>query len=159
AGVQEVITYALTSPEAEAKLKTGQSPGTEVPGYVTLLNPISPERSVMRRSLLPGALAVAAENLKSADGVALFELGPVYLPKPGPQLPDEPRRLAIVLGGRRSAAAWDDPLGTKPPPYDFYDLKGVLEGLAADLHLRAVAFEPAKDVPHLHPGRSARLLL
>ena len=158
-GLQEVIAYALTSAEAESKLTAGQSPGTAVPGYVTLLNPISPERSVMRRSLLPGVLAVAAENLKAADGVALFELGPVYLPKPGAQLPDEPRRLTVVLSGRRTASAWDDPLGTKPPQYDFYDLKGVLEGLAADLHLPGVAVEPAKDVPHLHPGRSARLLV
>jgi phenylalanyl-tRNA synthetase beta chain len=159
AGLQEIITYALTSPEAEAKLSPG--PGSREPRTesVTLLNPVSPERSVMRTTLLPGVLAVAAENLKNFPSVALFELGFVYLPRPGQPLPDEPRRLAVVLCGRRGEAAWDDPLGEKPPQSDFYDLKGVLEGLAADLHLPAVAFEPARDVPHLHPGRAARLLV
>ncbi len=157
AGLQEVITYALTSPEAEARLTPGGA--GEKSDHVTLVNPVSPERSVMRRTLLPGVLAVAAENLKNFPSVALYELGFVYLPEPGQQLPDEPRRLAVVLCGRRGEAAWDDPLGEKPPQYDFYDLKGVLEGLAADLHLPAIAFEPARDVPHLHPGRAARLLV
>jgi phenylalanyl-tRNA synthetase beta chain len=172
AGLQEVITYALTSEDAEERLDheyakkkaEERKQGEEVkkgpnPDYVTIVNPVSPERSVMRRTLLPGVLAVAAENLKNFPSVALYELGFVYLPKPGQQLPDEPRRLAVVLCGRRGESAWDDPLGQKPPQYDFYDLKGVLEGLAADLHLPAVAFEPARDVPHLHPGRAARLLV
>jgi phenylalanyl-tRNA synthetase beta chain len=124
-----------------------------------LLNPISPERAALRTTLLPGLLEVAAENLKNFPRVALYEVGPVFVPKSGQQLPDEPRRLALVLSGRRTGAAWDEPLGEKPAQYDFYDLKGVLEGLTADLHLPAVAFEPARDVPHLHPGRAARLLV
>jgi phenylalanyl-tRNA synthetase beta chain len=113
----------------------------------------------MRRTLVPGILAVEAENLKNFPSVALYELGPVYLPREGEQLPDEPRRLALVLSGRRDEAAWDDSLGEKPAQADFYDLKGALEGLAADLHLPNIAFEPARDVPHLHPGRAARLLV
>ncbi|MFO0849711.1 MAG: hypothetical protein U0871_14340 [Gemmataceae bacterium] len=122
------------------------------------MNPVSPDRSVLRRTLLPGVLAVAADALKNADRAAVFEVGPVFLPKPDEHLPDEPRRLAVVLTGRRDEAAWDDPLGTKPAAFDFYDLKGVLDGLAADLHV-SLAVEPAKDVPHLHPGRAARLLV
>ena len=64
-----------------------------------------------------------------------------------------------MLSGRRDEAAWDDSLGEKPAQADFYDLKGVVEGLAADLHLPGVTFEPARDVPHLHPGRAAQLLV
>src|SRR5262249_25529649 len=41
---------------------------------------------------------------------------------------------------------------------DFYDLKGVLETLVADLHLPKVAYEPVTDVA-LHPGRSATLVI
>ncbi len=84
---------------------------TDRADHVTLLNPISPERSLMRRTLLPGLLAVAQKNLEAADSVALYELGPVYIPKAGEKLPDEPRRLAVVLCGRRTGAAWDDPQG------------------------------------------------
>jgi phenylalanyl-tRNA synthetase beta chain len=150
-GLQEAITYSLTSPEAEGKLN---SPAAD---HVALLNPISPERSVMRRTLLPGLLAVVAENLKTADTVAMYELGFVYLPKAGEKLPDEPRRLAVALSGRRTAAAWDDPQGVKPAQADFYDIKGVVESLAADLHLPAVGFRLASGVAWLHPGRAAEL--
>ncbi|MGL6094409.1 MAG: phenylalanine--tRNA ligase subunit beta, partial [Fimbriiglobus sp.] len=146
AGLQECVTYSLSSPEAEAKLAPGIA---AIPDYVRIVNPVSPERSALRRTLLPGLLDVAADNLKNVAGVALFELGPVFLPRPGEPLPAEPRRLAVVLAGRRTTEAWDDPLGAKPPQYDFYDLKGVVEGFAADLHLQAVTFELAKDVTHL----------
>jgi phenylalanyl-tRNA synthetase beta chain len=150
-GLQEAITYSLTSAEAEAKL------GGAAGGHVTLMNPVSPERAVMRRTLLPGLLAVAQRNLEAADGVALFELGFAYAPAAGGKLPDEPRRLAVVLCGRRSAGAWDDPQGVKPPQADFFDLKGVVESLAADLHLPGVSFAAASSAAWLHPGRAAEL--
>ncbi|HUR55659.1 MAG TPA: phenylalanine--tRNA ligase subunit beta, partial [Gemmataceae bacterium] len=149
-GLQECITYSLSSREAEAKIGGG--------AVVELLNPISPERGVMRSSLMPGVFEVAARNLLSTDGVALFEVGPVFVPKVGEKLPDEPRRLCVVLCGRRSAAAWDEPQGQKPAQLDFYDLKGVLESLAADLHL-AVSFTTVKDRPFLHPGRGAEIVV
>jgi phenylalanyl-tRNA synthetase beta chain len=113
----------------------------------------------MRRALLPGLLEVVAGNLLNADTVAMYELGFVYLPKAGEKLPDEPRRLAVVLCGRRSAGAWDDPQGVKPPQYDFFDIKGVVESLAADLHLPDVGVTAAKNVAWLHPGRSAGLVV
>jgi phenylalanyl-tRNA synthetase beta chain len=158
-GLQEAITYALTSPDAAARLFPGNPPPDGYLSFVTLLNPISPERSVMRGTLVPGVLEVAARNLQTFDGVALYEVGPVFHPKPFEKLPDEPRRLAVVLCGRRSPAAWDDPLGVKPAQYDFFDLKGVIEGLTADLHLPGVGFRAVKSVSYLHPGRAAELLV
>jgi phenylalanyl-tRNA synthetase beta chain len=159
-GLSECITYALTSPEVEARLSSGE-PGRQGPrvpatgrNHVSLLNPISPERSVMRTTLLPGLLEVAARNFQATDSVALFEFGFVYRPK-GTELPDEPRRVAVVLCGRRDVAAWDDPLGDKPKAFDFFDLKGVVESLASSLHLTGVTFAATRDVPHLHPGKAA----
>jgi len=156
-GLQEAITYSFSSPEQEGKLSPGSTANEAA--YVTLRNPISPERAVMRRSLLPGLLDVVAMNLQTVEGVAFFEVGAVFLPKAGAKLPEEPRRLGLVLVGRRSAAAWDDLLGVKPAGFDFYDLKGVVESLAADLHLPEVSFRSVKTVPHLHPGRAAELLV
>ncbi len=159
-GVQEAITYSLTSPEAEASFsplpfREGGPGGGGA--FVKLLNPISPERGVMRRSLLPGLLAVAQKNLEATDAVSLYELGFVYLPRAESRLPDEPRRLALVLCGRRSPAAWDDQQGAPVAQADFFDLKGVVEALAADLHLPAVTFATAQNVPWLHPMRAAEL--
>jgi phenylalanyl-tRNA synthetase beta chain len=152
-GVSEAITYSLSSTEAEQKLL---GPSQEL---VVLLNPISPERSVMRRSLLPGLLSVTQSNLEQgAASVALFELGAVYHPHAN-GLPAEPRRLALALVGRRHAAAWDDTLGVKPPAFDFFDLKAIVEALVADLHLAAASYARTKAVPHLHPGKAAELRL
>jgi phenylalanyl-tRNA synthetase beta chain len=160
-GLQESITYSLSSEETEAKLSPSPSnplsPGERGRDYVALLNPISPERSIMRRVLLPGLLAVAQKNLEATDSVALYELGVVYLPKAGEKLPDEPRKLALVLCGRRNVSAWDDPQGVKPAQYDFFDLKGAIESLAGDLHLPGVSFQAASTIPWLHPGRTAEL--
>ncbi len=151
-GLQEVITYSLTTPDKEQPIrgKDGE--------YVRLLNPISSERVVMRQYLLPGILDVAASNLRHSDDVRLFEIGPVYLPRE--RLPDEPRRLGLVVTGRRRREFWADSTSQlpAPEPLDFFDLKGTLEALVEALHLPNVAFEPA-DATFLHPGRAATLRL
>lgn len=151
AGLQEVITYSLTTPEREAPLQSGAE-------YVRLMNPISSERAVMRRTVLAGVLEVAAANLRSTDAVKLFEIGPVYLPKTGEKLPDEPRRLAIVLAGKRNKLFWQEGSGGAGPVLDFFDLKGIVDGLAGDLHLPSVSYRPA-NWPALHPGQSAEFVV
>jgi phenylalanyl-tRNA synthetase beta chain len=165
AGLQECVTYSLTGKIQEANPQDEQKKVWHekeanlgiVGPWVELVNPISPERSVMRKSLLTNLLEAAVENLKHTDAVKLFEIGSVYLPKPGGRLPAEPRRLAIVLSGRRRTESWDDPHGAQATALDFYDLKGVIERLAAALHLPAVTFRATRDVPFLHPGRAAEL--
>jgi phenylalanyl-tRNA synthetase beta chain len=148
AGLQEVITYALTTPESEARL------GLDTVEYVRLLNPISSERVVMRHSVLASVLEVAAANARHTNQVRLFEIGRVYLPRAGQKLPDEPCRLAFVLMGPRQPEFWGEPAGTPPALLDFFDAKGVVEALLAGLHVTGAVFEPAKS-PYLHPGRSA----
>ncbi len=151
-GLQEVITYRLTAPEREARFVPH---GDELPPYIELVNPIAHDRRVMRRALLPGLLEVAEANARFRDRQALFELGPVFLPQEGDLLPQEPRRLALVLTGPRAWPHWTD---GNPAPFDFYDLKGVLEALAEALHLPAFTFTAAEH-PALHPGKSATVSL
>ena len=153
-GLFEAVTYSLSSIEAETKLGLP----AEKSGFVNVVNPLSPERAAMRRTLLPGLLAVAQRNIESNPRVAMFELGPVYLPNAN-ALPDEPRRVAIVLCGRRTVATWDDPQGLKPVSFDFYDLKGIVDSLTSDLHLVGVTCRGAKTIPHLHPGKAAELAI
>jgi phenylalanyl-tRNA synthetase beta chain len=159
-GLQEVITYALTTEEHEKPLgDLGALTQPRSPGeYVRLQNPISSEREVMRHSLLAGVLDAAAANLQHTNDVRLFEIGSVYLPQPEKKLPDEPRRLALVLCGVRQEEFWSDAPGTSQPPLDFFDLKGVLEALIADLHVANVTYRPIKT-PALHPGRAAELVV
>jgi phenylalanyl-tRNA synthetase beta chain len=151
AGLQEVITYSLTEPSRETPL-VGESQE-----YVRLANPISSERVVMRRSVLSGVLEVTASNLRHSEEVRLFEIGPVYLPQPGQKLPEEPRRLAVVVTGKRWPAFWET--GDQASlELDFFDLKGVIESLVADLHLPNASYQTSA-LAYLHPGRAGQLLL
>lgn len=149
-GLQEVITYSLTEPAREAPL------GLPAADYVRLLNPISSERVVMRHSVLAGVLQVAAANVRHTPDVRLFEIGAVYLPQPGQKLPQEPRRLALVLTGRRLPEFWGEPDSGRAPLLDFFDLKGLLEGLVGDLHISESGYRPVA-APFLHPGKAAEL--
>ncbi len=151
-GLQEVITYSLTEPERDAPVGLGEGK------YVELLNPISSERRVMRHSVLGGVLEVALANLRHTEDVRLFEIGSAYLAKEGQKLPDEPRRLALLLTGRRQPEFWGEGAGAVAQPLDFFDIKGVVEAVAGDLHLPDVSFRPA-SAAYLHPGRSAQLVI
>jgi phenylalanyl-tRNA synthetase beta chain len=151
-GLQEVITYRLTSPEKEARLLPDNRPQDDLP-YVRLQNPITPERVVMRHSLLASVLEILERNTRLSERLALFEVGPVFIPQAGQELPDEPARLAIALSGLRSEPAWDK---SETSNMDFFDLKGILEALLAEIHLPDLSFEPASQ-PSYHPGKCASL--
>jgi len=153
-GLQEVITHRMSSPELENRLlpKNAQLSSPQIE-YVKLANPIAPEKRVMRRSVLASVLNVVERNARLSDSLAMFEIGPVFIPQ-GADLPLEPRRLSMALSGRRYAPAWDTKLGVK---LDFYDLKGYVEALMAALHL-GVSYAPAEH-PAFHPGKCASVLL
>jgi phenylalanyl-tRNA synthetase beta chain len=154
-GFQEVITYRLTSPEREARLMPPDSAQGEAP-YIRIQNPIASDRIVMRRSLLASVLEIAERNARLSKHLALFEVGSVYLPREGRDLPAEPRRLVIVLTGERGSPFWDGTTNTAL--FDFYDLKGVVEALLKGLNLTGIAYEPS-DEPIFHPGKCAQVRL
>ena len=128
----------IYTPEREARARRPDAPADER-SYVEMRNPISAERRVMRHELLPGVLEVAVANGRQRDSLALFEIGPVFLPREGEELPDEPRRLAIVMAGAREPLGWDR---QESAPFDLFDLKGVVEALAEDLQLPALSAAP-----------------
>ncbi len=153
-GFQEVITYRLTSPEREARiLPEGES--AEEKSYVSLANPIAPERSVMRQNLLASVLEILERNARLDDRLALFEIGSIFLPVNGEVLPEESNQLAIAMSGKRFNFAWDLPQSGE---LDFYDLKGVLENLLNHLQVKDYTFKPASH-PSLHPGKSAEVIV
>lgn len=151
-GLQEFITYALTTPEHEEPL---MPPKNE---YVRLLNPITSERSVMRHTILAGMLECTAANLRHTPGVRAFEIGSVYLPQNGQRLPDERLRLGVVMTGPRSEPHWAESSSTASANLDFFDLKGLIESLVRDLHLTEATVRSGEP-SHLHPGKSAELVL
>jgi len=150
----EVITYSLTNPESVGKLGLDEAELREE-NYIRLANPLTSEREYMRRTLMNHLLETLRDNLRFTDRVAIFEVGQVYLPKEGKPLPEEPRRLGIVMSGPRLARSW---LAASAEPMDFYNLKGVVETLLTRLGITEYTFEAAEH-PTFHPGRTAELRL
>jgi phenylalanyl-tRNA synthetase beta chain len=153
-GLQEVVTYRLTSPEREAKRLLPGIPAHDRP-YVQLANPIAIDRNVLRQSLLSSVLEVVERNVRLRPRQALFEIGPVYHTSEKDTLPDELLRLVIVLTGPRALTSWQEADTT---PMDFYDLKGILDGLFQGIHVEKVHYEPSES-PFFHPGKNARILV
>lgn len=153
AGLQEVITYPLLSVEREAALNLDEGVTVDPATYITLANPISPERASLRHTLLASLLEIVHDNLRFRDRVAIFEVGRIYLPTGDGQLPDEPRRLGIALTGPRYKHSWSD---GRDGQLDYFDLKGAVEALLDRLHIASATFEAAEHSA-LHPGRTAAL--
>jgi len=146
-GIQEIVSYRMTSPEREGRVM----PYDE---YVVLANPIAPERSVMRRSLLASALESIEKNVR-AESISLFEIGPVFEPVKN-DLPKEPRKLVLVMTGLRESLAWDV---KDSPNVDFFDMKGRIELLLSGLHLSNITYTVADSVLYLHPGKAAKITI
>lgn len=155
-GLRENISYRLITPEAEALLTP---PGAESSfpkaAYVTLANPIVPERAAMRHTLLGGLLANVAHNARYHTRQQVFEIGSVYLKYDKP-LPDEPLRLAMAMAGGRRVDGWMKDESTAR--IDFFDIKGVIEGLIQRLHIPNVSYARSRHTT-FHPGRAASLLI
>lgn len=176
AGLQDVVSYALTTPEREAMLIPAGASAPDAHDYVRIENPINAERAAMRQSLIPNLIELIAANLRYRARINLFEIGLVYWQRPSTSsgqaagdallpresaselpgddaLPLERRRLGIALTGAREESAWQK---NDAAPQDFYDLKGVVETLLAGLHIQNAAFTPSNH-PSFHPGRAAEL--
>ena len=155
-GLDEIITYSMTTPERESLLKAPDDRP-----YLRVVNPIAADKVVMRHTLLASALDTVAANLRFEERVTVFEIGAVYLPREGQPLPDEPRHLSMAMTGPRQAENWQpsDPQGASSrQPLDFWDIKGMVEVLVERLRLNDVHYEPA-DHPTYHTGRAANLIV
>lgn len=123
---------------------------------VVLANPLSQDLETMRLTLMSNLLETVQENSKrNKAGLRFFEIGRRYLPTDDTSgLPDERRTVGIALCGP-AEISWVSELAR---PADYYDLKGILEGLLASLKITRYRFTPTQH-PTLHPGRCALLEL
>ena len=153
-GLQEIVTYRLTTPERERRVLPPEASPDERP-YVTLANPITSERTSMRHSLLASVLEVVESNARHRERVAVFEVGPVYLLESEADLPDEQPRLVIAIYGRRHPPTWS---GSSDRLMDYFDLKGVVQSLLEGLHVESFAIRQADHVS-FHPGKTAGVWL
>lgn len=153
-GLREIISYRFTTPTREALLiPAGGKPAPWADaGYVTMANPIASDKTSLRHSLLTSLLESAVNNQRYQQSQQIFEIGAVYFKREGEALPQEPRRLGLLISGERGLAEW---MGDHAPgAFDFFDMKGIIEALIDGLHVDGVTFQRTTH-PSFHPGRSA----
>lgn len=164
AGLNETMAYAFADPRDTERLGW-EFPEGEV--LVELINPMSEEQAVLRRTLLPGLLrSVSLNQRRGVENVHLYEMGSVFWTLAGRKQPKERTMLAGVLAGRWSEPAWHDSKMDQSDPADslrgvrlnFFDGKGVLEALATDLGLARFKVRET-DSGWLQPGRAAEVLV
>jgi phenylalanyl-tRNA synthetase beta chain len=148
-GMQEVITYSLVSQATLDKV----DPEHKLGPALRVANPMSTEQEYLRTSLRAGLLSTFASNEKhEKDGIRLFEVGRIYLPRPN-DLPEEREMVAGILGGPRLERSWISGEDT----LDFFDAKGILETLFNRLKVKA-DFKPAEDQALL-AGKTAEVVV
>ncbi|MCW1035530.1 phenylalanyl-tRNA synthetase subunit beta [Streptococcus anginosus] len=151
AGLTEVITYALTTPEKAVQFSTNPSNLTE------LMWPMTVDRSVLRQNMVAGILDTVAYNVarKNKD-LALYEIGKVFEQTGNPQeeLPIEINSFAFALTGLVSEKDFQTPT----VPVDFFYAKGILEALFDRLGLN-VEYTATQALAGMHPGRTATISL
>lgn len=133
AGFNEMLTYSLQD-QTKGHLIADKA--------VEVLNPVSAEASVLRTSLVPGALTVVQHNRSHGQkDLRLFEIGNVFgLRGEGPSdtLDDylEEERILILLSGNASPLQF----GSEHRSVDILDLKGEVQALLSKFCLDKYRF-------------------
>ena len=144
-GFSEALTYAM--------IGRGDDDGfvhADAPAPIALNNPIAETLSVLRRSIAPGLLRSADQNLRrGASDIRLFEVGRVFFSRGDGRLPDEPLHAAFAWAGSATPAHWSEPARHVDP----FDAAGIIEDLLASRGDDGLTKHPA-SLGAVHPGRA-----
>ena len=151
AGLSQIITFSFMHKDGltNMMLPEGDSRYTAIP----ILNPISEEFPYMRTTLVPAVIEAAKRNIAQQNkDLWLFETANVYEPKALPltEVPHERPMACGIMMGKVTEAAWNQ----AQRDTDFYDVKGVVDGLLAKLGLTQYDIQPSSE-SYYHPGVSA----
>ncbi|ACN13577.1 PheT [Desulforapulum autotrophicum HRM2] len=151
-GFSEAVNYSFTSAESVDRLKLDENDSRR--SVERLLNPISEEMAVMRSTLLPWLFENMRRNhAQQVETLRLFEVGNTFIAEGHGVQPREVECLSAILTGSRVVPSWH----AKAVEVDFFDIKGVVEGLLSDLGIKGVRFSRAtrQDQPYLRVGNGA----
>lgn len=143
-GLNEVKTYTLVSRDM---LKFNY----ENKENVILPNPMSNDKEVIRTTLIPSLLNVYNYNkTRKVNDILIYEIAKTYDINY-----NEDSKICILMKGNYINNNWNS---TKIK-VDFYLIKGILENLLDYLGLKNRYSFTTSDIPNMHPGMSARVLL
>ena len=150
AGMQEIITYSLTTNEVLARVIAPDDLARIAP--LRLRNTLSADREVMRPTLRHAVLETMSRSLRAeTPAVAIFEAARVFLPTHAGTLPDEREHVTGAVAGVE-VDRWGR---TTDRALDFFDAKGMLDAAFAALRMN-VTYDTGSEFGFL-PNRVARL--
>ena len=143
AGLSQIITFSFMHKDGltNMMLPEGDNRYTAIP----ILNPISEEFPYMRTTLVPAVIEAAKRNIAQQNkDLWLFETANVYEPKALPltEVPHERPMACGIMMGKVTEAAWNQ----AQRDTDFYDVKGVVDGLLAKLGLTQYDIQPSRNI-------------
>src|SRR5690606_27149923 len=153
AGLQEVVTYSLTTDEVLLRVMPRED--LEVIRPLRVRNTLSADRQVMRPTLRHALLETVERHIRAgADRIAVFEAGRAYIPHRdgGDLLPEEREVVTGALSGV-DLDRWGRPGERR---LDFFDAKGALAAAFDDLAID-VEYRPDDEFA-MTPGHVARLV-
>lgn len=144
-GLDECVTYSLISDKEEKAFNLLNDEE-----HYRILNPLTDDRVVFRTHILNSLLKSASYNIaRQNKNLALFETAHMISKS------SQSHHLAIVLVGEQLEQGY-----MRSTPYDFYHMKGIVEGIFALLGVEASRYKLERNTAHLdelHPGKSAEL--
>ena len=146
AGLKEVINYSFVPRDAIDKIKFTKVPRENL---IDLPRPITEDFATLRPTLIYSLLKNAKDNMnKNVSNIRFFEVSRTF--EKGEELASEETKLAFILAGENDKTLWN----AKPVPYDFYDLKGIVQEIFTKLGFKNYQIKRSAAT-ELHPGRSA----
>lgn len=145
-GLNEAKTYTLTSPEMAKMFKYDNLENVSLP------NPMSVDKSVVRTSILPSLINVFDYNkARKVSDILIYEIAKTYDINY-----NETTKAAILMSGNYLT---NGVLGINIK-VDFFVLKGIVENLLDYLGFKnRYSFVQVNDLPEMHPNMSARIML
>lgn len=154
-GLDNVVTYSLVSEKDNQEFTLNHQENTE---NIQLLMPLTEERKILRKGLIPSLLNVMKYNFSRKNkNVSIFEIGKVYYKTEGEITASnkyEKTVLAGALANEFSSTLWK---GQKEI-VDFYLVKGILEQLAISLNTKFDFAKCEKQSLQMHPNRTASII-
>ena len=143
-GLNETKTYTLTSPDMAKLFRY------EDKLQISLPNPLSIDKSVIRTTLLPSLINVYEYNkARKVNDILLYEISKTYDINY-----NEDIKVAMLLKGNYLINNWQG-----SSKCDFYVIKGIVENLLDYLGFKNRYTFEVSIIPEIHPGISAKILL
>ncbi|MBP5261662.1 MAG: phenylalanine--tRNA ligase subunit beta, partial [Clostridiales bacterium] len=149
-GYFEAITYSFEAPSELDNLRIPSD--SRLRKQVKISNPLGDDTSVMRTSMIPSMLRIAARNSsRGVQSAKVFESAFVYLPDDDINNLPEERRMLSGFNYSNFVSVNNAKM--------FYDTRDVIEELFKVLGIKSYSFEPCQDDPSFHPGCTASVII